>query len=309
MDLPVICPFDRQPLASGASGWTCASCKRFYPVREGVICTLEHVDAFYEGAYENQINYLPGGEAPWRAWPLWLINSGYVWTVREAVKPGAAVVELGCAGGVRYFGKRYRMIGCDLSLASLSKMDFYEHRVQADAARCIPLPDSSVDAVVSSYFWEHIPPTVKPSILRECRRVLTPGGRLVFLYDVETQNPLIRRYRKRQPALYEELFVTNDGHLGYQSPEENLELFENAGFRVIRHQGMEKTFVQSPAAYEKLRKFGRADHHLFAWAARLGRQPFFYPYTAVVRLVDTLVGPLLPTSWARVALAVCEKKL
>jgi hypothetical protein len=59
---------------------------------------------------------------PRHVWPLWLINSGYPWMVRHFVPPGATVVELGCAGGVRYFGQRYRMVGCDLSFSSLKKM-------------------------------------------------------------------------------------------------------------------------------------------------------------------------------------------
>jgi SAM-dependent methyltransferase len=272
-----------------------------------VIRTLDCPDNFYEGAYENQVHFLPRSERPWHAWPLWLINSGYPWTVRRFVPPGATVVELGCAGGVRYFGQRYRMVGCDLSLSSLKKLEFYERRVQADAAVCIPLPDSSVDAVVSSYFWEHIPPAVKPKILKECQRILRPAGKLVFLYDVETENPLIRRYKHRNRPLYEKLFIEGDSHLGYQRPDENLAIFDGAGFRLIDHRGMEKTWFQSPSAYIKLAQFGTERVHLLALAARLGQQPFFYPYTAFMRLIDTLICRWLPAGWARIDLVVYEK--
>ena len=234
----------------------------------------DYPDDFYEGAYENKVFFLPHTERPWNVWPLWLINSGYVWTVRRFVPPGATVVELGCAGGVRYFGRRYRMVGCDLSLSSLKKLEFYERRVQADATLCIPLPDKSVDAVVSSYFWEHITPLVKPKILQECQRILRPGGKVVFLYDVETENPLIRRFKSNNPPLYSKLFIEGDGHLGYQRPVENLAIFEEAGFRVVEHHGMEKTCLLSPSAYNKLAEFGNNGGRLMKWASRLGQQPF-----------------------------------
>ncbi len=306
--LDIICPNCKGMLAATAGEtFSCPACGRHYPIKDGVICTLDRPDDFYEGAYENQVHFLPRSENLWHAWPLWLINSGYLWTVRRFVPPGATIVELGCAGGVKYFGKHYRMIGCDLSLSSLKKLEFYERRVQADAAVCIPLPDNSVDAVVSSYFWEHIPPEVKPHILSEMNRILRPSGRLIFLYDVETQNPLIRRYKKKDRAQYERLFIAGDGHRGYQRPVENLAIFEEAGFSVGEHKGMEKTWLQSPSAYTKLAQFGTAGNRLLALASRLGQKPLFYPYTAFMRLIDTLICPWLPADWARIDLVVCEK--
>ena len=163
--------------------------------------------------------------------------------------------------------------------------------------------------MVSSYFWEHIPPSVKPNILRECQRILRPGGKLVFLYDVETENPLIRRYKQHNRPLYEKLFIEGDGHLGYQRPVENLAIFEEAGFLVVEHQGMEKTWLQSPSAYTKLAQFGTVGGRLWAWASRLGQQSFFYPYTALVRLIDALICPWLPPNCARIDLVVCEKRI
>lgn len=308
MILPLICPHDRQPLSEMRGGAICSQCGRHYPVRDGVLCMLERPDGFYEGAYGNKTLFVPRSEKFWHAWPLWLINGGYLWNVRRFVPAGATVVELGCAGGVCYFGQRYRMVGCDLSFASLRKIEFYAGRIQADAAAGIPLPDNSADAVVSSYFWEHIPPTMKPHILQECRRVLKPGGKIIFLYDVETKNPLISYYKRKNISLYEKLFLEGDAHLGYQRPAENLQMFTGAGFRVKLHIGMEKTFLQSPSAYIKLAQFETILKRLFAFAERFGRQPLIYPYTALMRVIDAVVCPWLPEEWARIYMTICEKQ-
>ncbi len=221
----------------------CEGCVRNYPVGDGVIRLLEQTDDFYEWAYENEAGFLTRSEKPWHVGSLWLIHSGYPWMVRRHMPQGTAMVELGCAGGVNYFGHRYRMVGCDLSLSSLKKLGMYERRVEADAAMFIPLPDASVDGVVSSYFWEHIPPEVKPRILQECQRILKPGGKLVFLCDVETENPLIWKFKERDIALYKTLFINGDGHLGYQTPSENLKIYKQVGFQVLKQQGLEKTWL------------------------------------------------------------------
>jgi SAM-dependent methyltransferase len=307
--LPILCPDDRTVLVTHSAATShCPTCKRDYPVTRGVHRLLATTDPFYEDAYHNHTAYLPRGEALWQVWPLWLINSGYLWTVREHVAAARTVVELGCAGGVRYLGRRYRMIGCDVSASSLEALaDVYETLLQVDALRSIPLCNESVDAVVSSCFWEHVPPERKLGLARECARVLRPGGKLVFLYDVETQNPLIERYKRRDAATYQRLFLDGDGHVGYESPEENCSVFEAAGLSVLEHRGLEKTPLQPASVYDKLAEFGGGLAPVFRLGRALGKQPLFYPYTGLLRLLDTAVGPRLPERWARIALVVCEK--
>lgn len=306
----LICPTCRTLLAAydERTEITCPGCGRCYPVENGVIRFIEKDDDFYEGVYENQINFKPCSERVWHIWPLWLINSGYPWMVRHYIPAGSTVVELGCAGGVRYFGDRYRMIGCDLSYSALRKLDnVYEACLQADASSCLPLSDNSVDAVVSSFFWEHIPPAVKPRILLEISRILRPGGKLVFLYDVDTENPFISYYKKKSPALYRRLFIEGDGHLGYQQSMDNLSIFKNAGFREVKHQGIEKTWLQSPAAYAKLAQFGTRPLLLGKLVHLLQSPPVSYLYTALLRLTDSLFSYWLPKAWARIDLVVFEK--
>jgi len=200
------------------------------------------------------------------------------------------------------------MIGLDLSHSSLTTIaGVYRIALQADATRGIPLPSASVDAVISSYFWEHIDPAVKPLILEECHRVLKPGGKLIFLYDVDTQNPLVAHMRRVDRALYSRLFLEQDGHVGYQSLDENKAIFQSVGFQVLRHFGMERTPVQSTSVYEKLSQWPTGIRVIGSVGRRFGTRPWFRPYTLIVRVIDETIGRLLPREWARIALTVCVR--
>jgi hypothetical protein len=83
--------------------------------------------------------------------------------------------------------------------------------------------------------------------------------------------------------------------------------FDAAGFRVIDQRGKEKTFLQSPSVYTKLSEFGGDTQRFFDTVQKLGRAPWFYPYTALLRIVDEMVCPLLDDAWARIDMVVCEK--
>ncbi len=275
-----------------------------------MIRLLEGTDPFYEGHYADWVptKIVPKSERWYQAWPLWLVKSGFLWAVRKHVTAGSTVVEVGCGSGVVYFGRRYGMVGIDIAHSSLVKVaKFYDTCVQADIGETLPLPDASVDAIVNSFVWEHLPPDLKPKVLAEWFRVLRPGGRLVLLYDVETENPLIRRLKRRDAALYRRLYIENEHHFGYQTPRENRDLFEAGGFRVLEHRGKEKTWLQSPWEYDKIGQWSGWPRRLAPVGLRFTRPPWLYAYTALVRIVDEFVGPLLPMSWSRTVVSVCER--
>jgi len=308
MSFHLICPYDRHSLTETDSDFACEICGKHYFIRDGVICMLEHADDFYEGAFENQVKFIPRSDKWWHIWPLWLINSGYLWAIRRFIPQDALIVEFGCAAGVRYLGQRYRMIGCDLSFTSLRKFEFYDHRIQTDAATCIPLPDNSVDAVISSYFWEHIPPNIKPDILKECQRILKKDGKVIFLYDVETENPLIYKMKKINMKLYNTLFINNDGHIGYETLENNEDKFIDENYKIIKSFTLERTPLQSASVYEKC----------MAWPGIIGKfgmfmfyvtnnKLLFYCYILLVRVIDETIGRLCPSSWGRIAITIAKK--
>jgi len=308
----LVCPSDHAPLSDappsdGASGLRCPECQREFPVERSVVRCMDASDEFYEGRYLNTINFVPRNERFWWSWPLWLINSGYVWKVRQHVPAGGIVVEVGCASGIAYYASRYSVVGVDLSFSSLAQVAGLYHRVvQADLVEGIPLPDGSVDAIVSSYVWEHIPPEIKPRALEECARILRPGGKLVFLYDVESDNPVYRRMKTRDPALYQEVLIDREGHLGWESADDNSGHFRAAGFHEIETRGKEKLFF-SPMMYDKVKEWGGGLERLGDLGLKLTHGLVFQLYNAFIRAFDESIGRMLPRSWSRVAVSVCEK--
>ena len=57
-----------------------------------------------------------------------------------------------------------------------------DYRAPGDA-RATQLPDNTAHLVYSSATLEHIPPAELRAILRECKRILQPGGRMCFTID------------------------------------------------------------------------------------------------------------------------------
>jgi SAM-dependent methyltransferase len=311
--LELACPRDRGALRprDDGSSYDCPSCEARYPVERGIVRFLAQDDAFYEDHYADWVptRFVPRSESLRHAWPLWLIKSGYLWAARKHVPEGGLLLEVGCGSGIAYFGRRFRAVGVDVAQSSLVKvLELYDACLQADIAEPMPMPDGSADAIANSFLWEHLPPEVKPRVLEEWHRVLRPGGKVVLLYDVVTRNPLLRRLRRRDPELYREVYIEREHHYGYQTPAENRELFERHGFRVLEHRGMEKTPILSPSELQRIGNWGGWTKAVAAIGRRLSRPPLLYPYTAFVRVSDTLLGPLLPLSWGRTALSVLERR-
>lgn len=121
-------------------------------------------------------------------------------TATAHLKPGEVVVDLGSGGGLDVFlaaqkvGPSGRAIGIDMTPEMIA-------RAQANAAAGgytnveffhstidkIPLPDSSVDCVISNCVINLAPD--KPAVFREIFRILKPGGR-VAVSDIALKTDL-----------------------------------------------------------------------------------------------------------------------
>jgi arsenite methyltransferase len=116
------------------------------------------------------------------------------------LKLGEVVVDLGSGGGLDVFlaakmvGPTGRAIGIDMTTAMIERaranaqaggytnVEFYQSTIDR-----IPLPDASVDCVISNCVLNLAPD--KPAVFREIARILKPGGR-VAVSDIALKHEL-----------------------------------------------------------------------------------------------------------------------
>ncbi len=101
-----------------------------------------------------------------------------------AAGPATRILDLGCGTGqlaarIRHGLPGARVTGCDFSAGMLRRAAARAGTgawVQADASR-LPFADGAFDAITSTEAFHWFPD--QPTALRECYRVLAPGGRLI----------------------------------------------------------------------------------------------------------------------------------
>jgi arsenite methyltransferase len=110
-------------------------------------------------------------------------------TATAHLRPGEVVVDLGSGGGLDVFlaskqvGPTGRAIGIDMTPAMIDRArtnalsgNYTNVEFHLATIDRIPLPDASVDCVISNCVLNLAPD--KPAVFREIARILKPGGRL-----------------------------------------------------------------------------------------------------------------------------------
>jgi 2-polyprenyl-3-methyl-5-hydroxy-6-metoxy-1,4-benzoquinol methylase len=159
--------------------------------------------------------YAPGGRLTGRLAQL-------ATAVQQQTRTGTQVLDLGCGTGdlaMSLAAANRRVTGCDISIRMLG------HAVQADEAqtvewitlehswRTLPFGDSTFGVIVASSVLEYLDEPA--AVMRECARVLQPGGMLLctvpdlchpvrwmeYLAAVVAQGPLGQALASRRPHL------------------------------------------------------------------------------------------------------------
>ena len=145
--------------------------------------------------YDHQVEVLFGGGAA-------AMRRQALVPLREAVlgcKGGsrtARLLDIACGTGaflaeVKRNYPRLAVTGIDLSAPYLAvakrRLAAWSRVALAEAnAETLPLADSSVDIVTCVYLFHELPHSARQSVAGEIRRVLKPGGRLIFVDSLQT---------------------------------------------------------------------------------------------------------------------------
>lgn len=149
------------------------------------------------------------------------------------IAPGEAVLDMGCGTGSlalatkQRVGARGQVYGIDASPEMIARAR--RKAVKAGAtvvletgvAETLPFPDARFDVVVSTLMLHHLPRPVRQQCVREARRVLRPGGRLLVV-DFESSS-------RKERGLLDRMH-----RHGGVSLDDIVQLVVDADFRVVR---------------------------------------------------------------------------
>jgi ubiquinone/menaquinone biosynthesis C-methylase UbiE len=156
---------------------------------------------------------------------------------RSRVASGAdgRVLEVGIGSGLNlpFYGQGVKdVIGLDPSQRLLAmaregaSRDTTQLELIEGTAEAIPLEDCSIDTVVTTWTLCSVPDVA--GALREMRRVLKPGGHLLFVEHGRAHDPGVRWWQDRLTPMWKG--IGGGCHLNRAIGE----LIENAGFQIYR---------------------------------------------------------------------------
>jgi SAM-dependent methyltransferase len=171
-------------------------------------------------------------------------------TILEWVGRGRRVLDLGCHEGdvaalIRAAGNE--LTGVDLP--DIARKAREKHGLDAighDLNDPFPFPDGAFDVVVAASVLDDIPDDL--GFLKECRRVLAPGGSLVVVVPNEVS--LFRRVQFLLGRSSRDFAAETGYHTLHCYTLSGIRtLVEHSGFRVEEHRKCPKRFSRIPLRY------------------------------------------------------------
>ena len=307
----IVCPKCKNLLDWNKNSGECKHCNKKYQIEKGIIRFLNDNDKFYENIYTRQIHYIPGKNLL-KNWVFFhLVQGGILGEIKKVIKPKDRILDIGCAGGIKWLGKYTETIGLDLSFASLIKaLQCYDGAVQANIEN-LPFKNSSFDLIYGSYIFEHLSSKIKEGFLKEVHRVLKPKGKLILQFDTLSNNWLTR-FALQDPNAYKRGFIDIDNHIGLESLSMAIFRLEKAEFKIIKIKKFGTTFLQYEPTYNWLSiSYGESAR----WVKILGKithKIVQNKYSAIIlefgiTLFDKLINFFSKNDMATRAIIVAEK--
>jgi len=316
-------------LKKNEKSFECISCSKIYPVDKGILVieNEENVDLrindelldlyrfrfeklYFDRAIESEVEFV--GRLHSIEFPEF-----HAELLRPVLK-GKVVADLGC-GQLPYIQafsssgiKAYYAF--DLSRESLHiarsnyRSSFPLHLVQCGVTR-VPLPNSSVDAIVSSEVIEHLDRPLE--YLEEIHRICKTGGYLsistpctsIYMYPHNffrlLKNPLSLAQWRRQLSAHNHWEEALSWHPALRPRILRLWL-EKAGFDIMRHE-TRLWYYGTP--WQPAWRF-------FKWLEYIGAKSAGAIFKSYIRMIDSLLSLPVPVfRWAGTRqFALCQKR-
>lgn len=172
--------------------------------------------------------------------------------LRQFISNDAAVAEIGpgsCALAFAIAGYCRRIDGIDVADHSATEARPANFRHVLTDGIHLPLPEGSIDVVVSNQLMEHLHPEDADDQLHEIWRILRPGGRYICVTPNRLHGPhdSSARFKEVPCPIVDREFVANGLHLKEYTNLELTDLLLRAGFRGTRHfAGARGHYVELP---------------------------------------------------------------
>jgi ubiquinone/menaquinone biosynthesis C-methylase UbiE len=157
---------------------------------------------------------------------VWLLLGGRERAFRERLiqlarlEPGDSVLDIGCGSGSLAIAAKQRVgasgavQGIDASPEMIARAQHKARKAGVDVAfasgvaEALQFPDAQFDAVLSTMMLHHLPREIRRQCVREARRVLKPGGRMLavdFGRSVAERKGIIAHFHRHGGIVLDDL--------------------------------------------------------------------------------------------------------